>query len=491
MSFEVVFTAKADSASREHLLQHYWRNKYQEDLCFALWQPSTGKFRRAALIDEVILPRKGERTLHGNASFEPGYLVRAVESARTKNAGLAFMHSHPNPGWQGMSSTDVEAERDVLAYPAGATSLPLVGLTVGSDGYWSARFWEREGGQMRRHWCEKVRIVGPQSYNVYFNDALTPPPPRRDILRRTFDTWGRETQRTISRLKVGIVGLGSVGCIVAEAIARIGVAQVTLIDPDTVEEHNLDRLLYGTVQDIGKLKVDVAAQAMRHDTTAESIQITALPVSVHTNEAYRAALDCDVLFSCVDRPIARDVLNYIAQAHLIPVIDGGIAVETDRRKDSLFSAHWRTHIVTPYHQCLRCSKQYNSSMVAMELDGSLDDPSYVSNFPPEERIGNQNVFPFSLGVAGMEVNLMLRYLLAENWWPLVRQQDYQFVTAETRIINEECHPNCSFRQRRARGDTENPPYLIEEHTQPPQSGWCVIWRYIVKIFDSLSWKARS
>lgn len=174
MSFEVVFTAKADSASREHLLQHYRRNKYQEDLCFALWQPSTGKLRRAALIDEVILPRKVERTLHGNASFEPDYLVRAIESARTKNAGLAFMHSHPDPGWKGMSSPDVEAERDVLAYPAGATGLPLVGLTVGSDGYWSARFWEREGGQMRRHWCEKVRIVGPQSYNVYFNDALAP-----------------------------------------------------------------------------------------------------------------------------------------------------------------------------------------------------------------------------------------------------------------------------------------------------------------------------
>ena len=102
----------------------------------------------------------------------------------------------------------------------------------------------------------------------------------------------------------------------------------------------------------------------------------------------------------------------------------------------------------------------------MELDGSLDDPSYVSNLPPEERVGNQNVFPFSLGVAGMEVNLMLRYLIAADWWPLVRQQDYQFVTAETRIINGECHPNCSFRQRRAQGDAEHPPYLI---TTPPES----------------------
>ncbi len=489
MSFEVVFTAQADSTSSKHLLQHYRHDKLQEDLCFALWRPSTGQLRRAALIDEIILPKNGERTLHGNAGFEPGYLARAIKTAREKEAGLAFMHSHPSPGWQGMSVADVEAERDVLAYPAGATGLPLVGLTIGTDGYWSARFWERDDGEMRRHWCEKVRVIGPQSCKIYFNDNIVPPPLRKNVLRRTFDTWGHESQSTISRLKVGIVGLGSVGCIVAEAVARIGTARVTLIDPDKVEEHNLDRLLYGTVKDIGKLKVDLAAQAIRRNATAEKIQLTVLPVSIHEEAAYKAALDCDMLFSCVDRPVPRDVLNYIAQAHLIPVIDGGIAVETDSRQDNLFSAHWRAHIVTPYHQCLRCSKQYNSSMVVMELDGSLDDPSYISNLPPEQRRGNQNVFPFSLSVAGMEVNLMLRYLLAADWWPLVRQQDYQFVTAETYIINNECHPNCSFRQRRAQGDTENPSYLIEEkYTEPPESGWRRAWQSFIKIFDKVFWK---
>ena len=482
MSSEVVFTSEADSISSEHLLQHYQRNERQEDLCFALWRPSTGQLRRTALIDEIILPQRSERILHGNASFEPNYLSRVAKMAMKKKAGIAFMHSHPSSGWQGMSDPDVEAERDVLAYPAGATGLPLVGLTIGTDGYWSARFWERDGRQMLRRWCEKVRVVGPQSYKIYSNDNIAPPPLRKEVLKRTFDTWGSESQNTIARLKVGLVGLGSVGCIVAEAIARIGIAQVTLIDPDKVEEHNLDRLLYGTAKDVGKLKVDLAARSMRRNATAKKIQITALPFSVQEEAAYNAALDCDILFSCVDRPVARDILNYIAQAHLIPVIDGGIAVETDIQQDRLSSAHWRAHIVTPYHQCLRCSRQYNSSMVVMELDGSLDDPSYISNLPSEERVGNQNVFPFSLGVAGMEVNLMLRYLLAADWWPLVRQQDYQFVTARTRIINDECHPNCSFRQRRAQGDAENPSYLIRT---APESWWSKIWHRIVRVFDKI------
>lgn len=461
MRFEVALSAEANSASSDHLLQHYRRNELQEDLCFGLWRPSTGNQRNTALVYEILLPKEGERLLHGNASFQPTYLARAIKIARDTKAGLAFMHSHPGTGWQGMSDTDVEAERDVLAYPAGATGLPLVGLTIGSDGYWSSRFWKRYGSEMRRHWCAKTRVVGPKSYQIYSNDHLEPPSERNNILRRTFDTWGRDSQSTISRLRIGIVGLGSVGAIVAEAVARIGVVHITLIDPDEVEEHNLDRLLHATTKDIGKLKVQLVADAMRRHATAERVDITTLSTSIHDKEAYGAALDCDIIFSCVDRPLPRDVLNYIAQAHMIPVIDGGVAIETDASNDKLFSAHWRTHMVTPYHQCLRCNGQYNSSEVVMELDGSLSDPSYVSNLPWSERHRNQNVFPFSLSVASMEVNLMVRYLLSSYWWPLVGQQDHQFVAATLRTINEQCESHCSFRERRMQGDAVAPFYLKE------------------------------
>ena len=479
MRYEVALTEDADRTAREHLLQHFRKRKRQEDVCFAMWRPSTGANRYTALIDRVELPGPGERLLHGNASFEPEYVARVIREARKQGAGVALMHSHPGKGWQGMSEADVEAERDVLAYPAGATGLPLLGLTVGSDGYWSARFWERDGKRMARRWCEKARIVGSQSCGFHYNDSLMPPKPRREALRRTYDTWGAETQGVISRLNVGVVGLGSVGCIVAEAMARIGVGHITLIDHDKVERHNLDRLLYGSVGDIGELKVRLAEKALRRSATADKIQIDVLPISIQRKSAYKAALDCDVIFSCVDKPVARDILNFIANSHLIPVIDGGVHVETDKGEDAFFSAHWRTHVVTPYNQCLRCSGQYNSSMVVTELDGSLDDPSYIANLPAEERGGNQNVFPFSLGVAGMEVNLMLRCLLAQDWWPPVAQQEYQFLTARTSVSNETCHQHCAFRQRRAQGDAEAPHYLIDDDSWESDRGklWARVRQY--------------
>ena len=467
MTFTVVITHDAHSVATRHLLQHFNRGALQEDLCFGLWRPSTGNTRTTALIDHIVLPQDGDRELHGNVSYNPQYLTRTLDMALAGGFGVAFMHSHPSPGWQAMSDPDVVAERDRLAYPAGATGLPLVGLTAATDEHWSARFWCRDGKDMIRYWCHNVRIVGPHGYTVRYNDDATPPPPRRNNLRRTFDTWGADAQATISRLHIGIVGLGSVGAIVAESLARIGISKLTLIDPDTIEDHNLDRLLYATQDDVGALKVQVAQQAIVHHATAEDTHIIALPLSVHQTAAYRAALDCDILFSCVDRPVARDILNYVATAHLIPVVDGGVAVETKLDDDRILSAHWRAHIITPYHRCMRCNGQYNSSMVVMELDGSLEDPAYVANLPIADRDRNQNVFPFSLGAASLEVNLMLRYLLAEDWWPIVKQQDYQFVAGTSRVMNEGCKPHCSFRARRAQGDIQRPPYLLKTDVGTP------------------------
>ena len=51
-------------------------------------------------------------------------LDRAVREAMTAGAGLAFLHSHPFPGWQGMSPDDVRAEEKLAA---ATSALPFGG----------------------------------------------------------------------------------------------------------------------------------------------------------------------------------------------------------------------------------------------------------------------------------------------------------------------------------------------------------------------------
>jgi hypothetical protein len=330
--FSVAMSEGVDAELRRHLV----RADGQEDLCFALWTPSEGGSRRTALVHAVILPRDGEREVHGNASFNPSYFERSASVAVSSGCGLAFLHSHPGPGWQGMSFDDVVAERDKMAGATAAlTDLPLVGLTSGTDGSWSARFWHRTGRKEYRHaWCESVRVVGG-ALETTFCDDLVPAPAFRELFRRTATVWGTKNHQDLARLRIGIVGLGSVGGIVSEALARMGLQRFVLIDHDHIQQHNLDRLLFASEADLGRFKVEIAAERMRAVATASSVEVRSVPYSLAEEPGYRAALDCDVLFSCVDRPRARHILNHFAYAHLIPVIDGGIEV---RFKNGAFSS---------------------------------------------------------------------------------------------------------------------------------------------------------
>lgn len=471
MKREAVLTGRAAAAGTAHLLQHYAHGRNQEDLCFALWRPSTGARRVTAIIYDVIEPQRAERDLHGNVSFSPQYLSRAIREAKRQGAGLAFLHSHPTRGWQPMSPHDTVAERDVISYPARVTKLPLVGLTVGRDGYWSARWWERAGSEVKRLWCDKVRVVGAKSYSIYGRPDANKGNMWSARLRRTQDSWGPAFQKTIENLEVGVVGAGSVGSIAAEALARIGVGSLTLIDADRVKEHNLDRLLHGTAAQIDKKKIDLLAGALAKHATNARFVVHRIGQTIQTYSAYLAALDCDLILSCVDRPIARDVLNYIAHAHLIPVIDAGVAVEAYRDPRRFFSAHWRAHIVTPEHECLRCAGQYNSGDVVAELDGSLADPLYIKGLEESGIHQNMNTFPFALGAASMQINFTLRYLLGQNWWPTASRQEHQFTKGVSTRDYRRCAENCSFRQLIATGDATRPPYIHQTDGRPATDTW--------------------
>jgi molybdopterin/thiamine biosynthesis adenylyltransferase len=370
--------------------------------CSAL---SDGGQRVTALLHTIVLPIEGDREVHGNGSFNQQYVERVCRLALAQNCGIAFLHSHPFPGWQGMSSDDVVAEHR-LAGPANAlTGLPVVGLTVGSDGTWSARTWTHKAKRSyERNWCGSVAVVG-SGLRVDFADEVVPRPAFREMFKRTVSVWGPEAHANLARLRIGIVGLGSVGALVAEALARMGCTRFVLIDFDRVEPHNLDRLVIATEDDIGRLKVEVAGDRIRRVATAEQVDVREIPFSVAEEAGYRAALDCDVIISCGDRPRARHILNHVAYAHLIPVIDGGIGVRFKRERFS--GVDWQVQTVGPGRPCLECLGTYTSADVSTEAAGKLDDPSYVfthAGLPNDHRFKrNENVFPFSANLASLEV----------------------------------------------------------------------------------------
>jgi len=429
------------------LAAHLDREDGQEDICFVLWRPSTGRDRLSALVYDVVLPELGERHVHGNASFEGSYLLRAAAIAAGSGSGIALIHSHPGgTGWQRMSDDDHAAERSHAAKARTITGLPFLGLTLGTGDYGiSARLWQRAAARdYRPAWCESVRIVGDR-LKVGFNDQLRPRSAHRATQVRTIAAWGDRAHQQLTRLRIGIVGAGSVGALVAESLARTGVAEIVLIDFDTVKEHNLDRLLHATIDDARsrRSKVGVLADAVRLSSTAAEPQIEGVELSIVEQEGFRRALDCDVLFSCVDRPWARAVLNFIAYAHLIPVIDGGIAVRS--HPAGIRGAEWRAHVAAPGRRCLECLQQYDPGLVQTERNGLLDDPSYITGLPADHPLRrNENVFAFSAACASAMVLQMLSMTLAPAGVADIGAQLFHFTTGSLDHDLRGCEKTCLY-----------------------------------------------
>lgn len=451
MNYSVAMPELIGQLLRAHLTRH----DGQEDLCFAVWKPSKGHSRLSALIADVVLPDDGDRSVHGNASFQPQYVERAISSALAAEGGIAFLHSHPARGWQNMSADDIRAETLLAPIALGATGLPLLGLTLGArDGTWSARVWEKVGPKKyQRRWAGSVREVGERLV-VHFADKVLPPPVHRKSQVRTVASWGPEVQARIARLKVGVVGLGSVGSIVAEALARTGIQNIVLIDYQPLEEVNLDRTLNASAMDVDHAKVAVAAEALRITATAASFSADPHIGSVCEEPGYRKALDCDVLFSCVDRPWGRSVLNYVAYAHLIPVVDGGLLVSRTK-KGMLRSADWKAHVVGPSNRCLLCLEQYDPALVEADRRGDLEDPKYLESLPTDHPArANENVFGFSLAVASLEVLQFLMLTVGPSGIGPSGPQNYHMLTGVTDLGPTSCKPDCIFPDLIAKGESE-------------------------------------
>lgn len=457
MNYSIALTSGTNEALKNHLL----RADGQEDLCYALWWPGQGANRLTALVSEPVLPIGNERKVHGNASTTGEYLGRAIRLAMEKGAGVVFLHSHPSSaGWQGMSSDDTATERRQATAVKAATGMPIVGMTLGGDGSWSGRLWIKTAPKTyERQWCETVRVIGGDGLEVTFNGRLLPAPGFREELKRTISAWGEQAQQKVARLKFGVVGVGSVGSVVAECLARMGAQHIKLIDYDRVKRHNLDRLLHAGLGDAisGRLKVDLIGRAIRRSATAAKPVIERHPLAVTEMDGFKQALDCDVLFSCVDRPWARHVLNYISYAYLIPVIDGGILIRM--RKGRLRHASWRSHAVYPGKRCLQCIGQYDPDFVNVERRGDLEDPTYIENLPVDHALRrNENVFPFSTHLAASLVMHALHIALNPVGISDVGEQIYHFVDGTIdHDFGKQCHEGCYFPTIVAKGDSEGLP----------------------------------
>jgi molybdopterin/thiamine biosynthesis adenylyltransferase len=92
--------------------------------------------------------------------------------------------------------------------------------------------------------------------------------------RRNRQSISTAQQLSLFRGKVAVIGCGGLGGYITEELARLGIGQITIVDPDVFEEHNLNRQLLSTIAELGKSKVEVTAERITEINPA----VTVIPV---------------------------------------------------------------------------------------------------------------------------------------------------------------------------------------------------------------------
>ena len=75
--------------------------------------------------------------------------------------------------------------------------------------------------------------------------------------------WGDEAQERISSSHIAVFGLGGVGGYCAEALARSGVGELTLVDFDTVSKSNINRQIIALNSTLGMPKTELFEKRLK------------------------------------------------------------------------------------------------------------------------------------------------------------------------------------------------------------------------------------
>ena len=443
------------AAIEEALVRRLVRDDEQEDVCLATYRPSTGHSRFSALIRAVVPPEPGDRLVHGNATVTADYILRGAEVAQKDDCGLILLHSHPGAShWQTMSGPDRECEASYANLVREITGLPLVGMILATgDRSWSARHWDIGVGRtVDCTHSTNVRVIG-NKFTVSWNDAVQPPPQPSIHQTRTVSAWGDRKQADLVRRRILVVGAGSVGLDVFVRLAASGLCHLTVMDFDVVEAHNLDRLIGAGRRDarLKRAKIHVARREATKAATAAKCKIEVSDRSICEPDGLRLALDHDLIFSCVDRPWPRAALNSLAYSDLIPVIDGGIAIDAFDGGE-MRNATWRSHVVRPGRPCMSCNRQLDPGLVALERQGLLDDPAYIQRAGESFKSVNPNVAPLSVSVAASILAQYVSFSVAPAGFGDPGPLQYALSTHHLEHRDDSASPHCATEAAEGVGD---------------------------------------
>lgn len=148
--------------------------------------------------------------------------------------------------------------------------------------------------------------------------------PDRYHRQRLIPDIGDGGQDAICKSHIAIVGVGALGCMSSDMLARAGVGTITLIDRDIVERTNLQRQVLFTEEDAATHQPKAIAAEKRLREVNSSIKINAHVEDLTPKNIDRLLDGADVIIDGLDNFNTRYVLNDYAVKNNIPFLFAGV-----------------------------------------------------------------------------------------------------------------------------------------------------------------------
>jgi len=398
---------------KDHLFAH---PRHCERAAFLMFgsamaiNPATGETHETFLLKDVLLLQDSEvESSPSSVTWPNDLIIPWLKTAARKKLLIGIAHSHLNYPSK-FSATDDAGEQGLLELiqHRNGRGAGLISLVMSSDGTSAARIWRNEDNAES---IDFVRSIGDR-YDFRRHDMPRDADPE---LARQALVFGDELNKTVSSLTFTIVGCGGTGSAIAMLLARLGGKNFVLVDHDTVELTNLNRLHGARHRDVteGRTKVEVVARNIRDIAPTSNVQTFQCTVD---DQACRAAvLSSDIVFGCTDDNRGRLLINRLAYFYLIPVIDVGLAIEVSKKRPyRILALDGRVTCIGPGETCLLCRGVISPRRAREEALKAADPAEYARQKEEAYVIGEGNPSPavatFTTEVATMALNELLHRL---------------------------------------------------------------------------------
>jgi molybdopterin/thiamine biosynthesis adenylyltransferase len=286
---------------------------------------ASGLILTLAAIDS---PRDGDldETV-GHVKIDEAYTLRTALASESHPLAVGIIHSHPEGCRPEPSSIDDDMDGYYGPYfhdfAPGRPYVSLIFSKIDNELALSGRVLRN--GQ----WVQVGRFAIERTPTRTWIGGRRPPEEAdgRERTARLNAAFGDQAAHRLRRSTVAVIGAGGTGSAAIETLARAGVGKIIMVDPDFLDESNLERVHGSSPVQAAKKEAKVSIARNHVLSIDPTCQVEAYVGALPQPEILDAVVAADVALGCTDQHHSRLALSDITVRYLVPSLDCGVMLE--------------------------------------------------------------------------------------------------------------------------------------------------------------------